>query len=670
MNFNKYFFPDHFSRADRMGVLAIALFTIIVFIIFLNTTAHTKNRIKKPIARLETFSNKVRFKDSDSVSFYDVVKNEQLQNRDEIFTGENSIAVVRFLKSKTALKIPSSSLIKIEDGENGEAIEIKNGVVDIFIEKNQAINVKVAGVDHQITPSQKESTIKAYFTEGELHFFTKDNGVKIKTSSGEKEIKSNREAILRGSGIKFESSFILSSPTQGENFESIEGIKIKTNRKSKYKIALSKNSAFIPSLDSAEFNGANFEWETSLEEGDYFLKVEDKKNNKIVPITLTNKYKIDGFVPADGEWLNLNPGEGTTLRWNLRPVASYKVIVRDSYGKERAYITHTNELQLHNVKGSWLEWTVVPVSAKGNYSHIMKANHVGLKFNGKIEFIGLTKKTQYKTDEGKIKLAWIAQKGEQVLVKVRDVKNNKEFSLDQIKESSVVIPIGPSGSYVVDVASNDYPRSQKTEFNYDVNSPILIWDSKLEKEIKSTEENEEIVLKYKTHFDFAQNIGLHINYIPVKGNPIERKMKLGSSGKVKLEGFGQYCFKAQLNSPVKNYMDSDDYCLKLVQIPVFSFVPQAKDVVLTYLKHNNQDSYKLEVPSLNKAVRYHVEIYRDNVGKILVYSADSKTPDFFWTTNRSGIYYFRYNVYDAKNRPSEFSSFSKLIFPISPLSDW
>jgi hypothetical protein len=98
-------------------------FSAIMFFCLVKISPPMRTRISKTIARLESYSNNVRYKEVGSVSFYDVIKNEDFQNKDEIFTGENSIAVVRFLNSNTILKIPSSSLIKVEDGDNGESID-------------------------------------------------------------------------------------------------------------------------------------------------------------------------------------------------------------------------------------------------------------------------------------------------------------------------------------------------------------------------------------------------------------------------------------------------------------------------------------------------------------------------------------------------------------------
>lgn len=669
MNLIDIFFPDHFSQDDRRGVIAGLLLSAIASIALIKATLPVDNRIRKPVARIENFSNNVRYKEAGSVSFFDVSSGEILQNSDEIFTGQDSRAFVRFLKSNTLLKIPSSSLIRIEETDGQETIEIQDGLVDIIVGKNQTISLKAKGVIHQINATQKESAIKAYYNQGELHLYTKDGGVKIKNASGNKELLSNHDGLLK-SELKYSSTFKLLSPTPGENLDNGQGIKIRTDKKSKYYITLSKNADFTRPFHSAQLDGTDLLWETSLEEGDYFLQVRDKEDRKIVPVTLSSKYRVDGFSPTNGELLKLNPGDGVTLRWNPVPVKSYKVIVRDNFGKEKIYITRTNQLQLGNVKGSEFEWTVLPEIAVNKYSSIKKSTWAGLRFNGKIEFIDFPQKTKFKTSKEKIQFSWASRKGEQFLVKVLDLKNNRDVFVKELNGTSVSIPIESRGINKIEVSSRDYPSLEKAEFNYEVNSPILRWDPKLKNIISVVDDNPEVPLKYKADPALEANANLLIIYQPLIGKSIEKKMMFNEIDKIKLEGFGQYCFRAQLIRPLDNFDDSENYCLKLVEAAAFPPLPRAMDTVLSYSKHNGIDSYKIEVPSVPNAAAYHLEIYADRLSKKLVYSTKSKSPVFFWATNRSGVFFYKYKVIDAKQRGSDFSQFSKLIFPISPLSDW
>jgi hypothetical protein len=300
----------------------------------------------------------------------------------------------------------------------------------------------------------------------------------------------------------------------------------------------------------------------------------------------------------------------------------------------------------------------------------MKTIHVGLNFTGKTEFIDLTQKTKYKINEEKINLAWKGVTGEQYFVQILDVKNKQVILKKQTTETHISLLLESIGAYIFEVMSMDYPTLEKAEFSYDVSAPILIWDSRLQTEIKSAEQDEEIPLRYKENLNFGNNASLHVRYSPMKAPPIAKTIKLRNDLKIKLFGFGQYCFTGKLNTPVEYFLDSDDYCIKLIQIPVFAPLPKAKNAVLSTLKKDGIISYKLKVPRVNKATKYLFEVYGDGQGKKLVYSKNSSTPECIIRSNQSGVYYFRYKVYDSKNRESNFSTLSKFIFPISPLSDW
>lgn len=668
------FFPDHFSQADRLAVFAGLLFSAFAAYVLLQAKPVLKSRTKKPIARFESFTNNVRHKESGSVSFYEVHQKEELENSDEIFTGEGSIAHVRFLNSKTILKIPSSSLIKIEEGENGESIEVKDGVVDIVVGKNQAINLQSNGVTHQISSSQKDSVIKAYYGMGELHLFTQDSGVKIKDANGESELTSNQDEIAGAKKSNGPTSFLLLSPIPGEKLGSAGGIIIKTNLTSKYNVSLSKHVNFSSPVFTAKFTGTSLNWDIALEEGDYFLKIEDKANKKIIPVTLVSKYKIDGFKPNDGELIEITPPEKIVLQWNPVPAKSYKVVVRENHGEGKPYYVNTNKLELSNLKASQIDWMVFPEVSENKYSNIKKSNSLRVKYNGKIELVGVAGKSNYKINDTKFTLSWKAQAGNQFLVKAFDINSNSDLFTKQVSDKNISIPITSIGSYKIEVSSLDYPNFQKAEYTYDVNSPILSWDTKLLKEVKSTEEDEEILLSYKESLDLSSIAHIHMKYAPSPpGKLVDSNIKFVRKNrftKIKLLGFGQYCLKAELNSPVKYYFNSDVHCFKLIQLPVFPIVPKAKDSIMAFTKKNGIVSYKVQVPKLEKAAKYQLEIYLDKLGKKLIYSTSTNEPEFLWTTNRSGIYYLKYKVYDKKNRGSDYSPLSKLIFPISPLADW
>ena len=73
---------------------------------------------------------------------------------------------------------------------------------------------------------------------------------------------------------------------------------------------------------------------------------------------------------------------------------------------------------------------------------------------------------------------------------------------------------------------------------------------------------------------------------------------------------------------------------------------------------------------MKEAVKYEFSIYKDDKGKNLVFRDATSSPEFKWTTRRSGVFFLQYKVTNKRGRSSELSPFSRIIFPISPLSNW
>jgi hypothetical protein len=675
MNLKETFFPDHFSQGSRIGVITGVLVSSLSLIALLNIKPINENRYKKTIARIEKFSSSVRLKGTGSASFYDVTLKEELQNSDEIFTGENSSALVRFIKSNTVLKIPSSSLVRIEESESGDIVEVKDGLVDIIIAKNQEINLKVNGEVHQIKAVEDNSSIKAYYSEGELQLVTEAKGIKVKDDKGERKLTSNVTVAL---AKKIESikpviikikPFNLLAPVSGQKFNALDGIAIATDPKADYKVNLSKDAKATEPVLSSNFTGNDFVWKTTFNDGDYFLNVSDSKTTRTVPIIISTVYDVTGFKPAEEEIINVTFGQKSILSWNPLNVKSYKVIVQNAQGISKEYITKNNQLELENLSGPEIKWSVNPELAGGSYYDSKKYIHNNLKYDGKIEFINLTKK-DFKITETQFNVSWTAPLAEKFDIHLINLATNKEILHTQTKVKKLTIPLNSVGSFKLSVSSIDLPDLGVSEFTYTTSGPILSWDSTLPKELSSTEEDETILLKYSSKLDLKRVANIHQKYFPINGTPVIKVLKIEEASQVKLVGFGQYCYIGHLISPLEHYYDSELYCFKLTQLPVFTTIPQPKDSILTNIKKDGIESFKLTLPGVDKASKYHVEIYKEKSAKTLIYAADSNSPEVIWTTKRAGVFFFRFKVYDPKNRESSYSPIAKIIFPISPLSDW
>jgi hypothetical protein len=566
--------------------------------------------------------------------------------------------------------MPSSSLIKVKESVTGDFIEVKDGIVDIIIAKNQIVNIKVNGKNHQIMANQHQSKIKVFNSAGELHIFTEDKDVKIKNDQGTYNLATNQDSILNNDKVVSDQEFLLYSPIPGENIGDAQEINIHSSIKSKFKVSISKNIDFSPPILEDNFENNTFRWKINLDEGSYFLKIENDKTRKIIPIRVESAYTVSGHSPGDNELVTLHPKDNVEFHWNSLPVKSYKVILRSNTGEEVVFITSTNHLTLNKLKFSKFEWTVLPELAGGKYSNIFKPIKSSVKIIGKIQFHSIPQKSNFLLNEEKLTFKWNAEKDEHFLIRVFNEKDNSISFENKTTDTSFILRLDSIGKYKVTVTSVDYPDFEKAEFNYSVSTPILTWALDLPKEIKSADDKNEITLKFNRNVSTEIKAQLNLTYSPLKHDSIKKSLDLFENKTIELNGFGQHCMSATPLTPTEYVLSSEKYCVNIIQVAAFTQLPKAKDAILALAKQNVLDGYRILVPSIDKAVKYLFEIYKDKQGEKLIYSTLSNTPDTVWNTNLSGIYYLRYKVYDNKNRESNFSAFSQFIFPISPDSDW
>lgn len=670
MNLIDQIFPKYFSRFDRVSVVFGALVSISAIITMLRISPTQVGRNNKVIAELVSQSNNVRYRGAGAVSFYEANLNEKLQNDDEIFTGSDSHAVVHFIKSKVILKIPSSSLIRIEDDENGGAIEVKDGQVDIILEKNQSLNIKTGGEKRQIVSSAKRTSVKLYNSKGKTELYTNDTGLKLKNNSGA------FTTVIPGSELKVvesksnnKATFNIISPKAGDTVDLLLGMDIKLDKKGSYSVEISKSADFVKNIFSAEFVGSTYKLKSFLEEGDYYLKVGGKDDSKNIPFKNYSQSKIRDYSPEDGSFVTIGPGEEVRLNWNNNSLKSFSVIVRDDKGQQTHYSTVKNELILNNIRGSSFEWGVYPEMDKNNFSNIKLPNRVGVVFKGEIP-ISKSDRSVFKVNEKNLDIKVGERKDDSNIVNISDVDTNTEILNKKINDSKFSLPVNKIGKYKVVVSSENYPSLKSAEFSYEVVTPVIDWDSSLPGEINSSDEKVKTSLKYKANVENVKNLTVLMTYTPVSGSSVQNKIKAEQLGELELNGYGKYCFVAQPDASTKYIHESTPYCMKVNEVPEYSVLEKVKDTVLVFANNGDQESYVIEVPEVSKARGYQFEIYRDRMGKSLVYSVKTEKPSTEWNTKRAGLYFMRYRVIDSKGRSSKFSPLSKIIFPISPLTDW
>ena len=664
MKMTDTFFPDHFDQADKAGVF-LGLFTMIVSLYLLyEVRPNTSLRSNKIIAQLSLHKNNVRFKEAGSVAFYEVRSKENFQSNDEIFTGKNSEASVKFLKSGSILKIPSSSLVRIEEGDDGEIVEVKDGVVSLQLEKDQKIKIKKDGILHEIE-SDKNTSVKVFNTDGALKILPKDTGLKLKTNEGDKEFQKDVETQVP---LQVNKMFNLMQPQAGEVIPYETSYNLAVDKADQYKIELSRGADFKKVVARSNFDGKNYTWNLNVPDGDYFLKVESKETSKTIPISLVTKYKIEDLKPVSGTIATVVPSEGLKLSWSSIPTNNYYLHIKDKNGNIQSTKLGQNEYKVQNLSGEALEWTVTPKEIPKESLAFTEFNRISLNYEGEVKFTEAVNKKEYDLNEKELKLGWVSSSPSTFEVKVTDTQTNAEVFSTEASTTDLTLPLNKVGDLKIEVASKDYPSFKKASTTITVTAPAITWAEGQEKVIKTTDIEHHLKLNFTKNIEDLSKV--EFSYI-LQGKDKAVTVKPEALQDLLLTEFGDYCFSAKLKDKQKYFTNPEDFCFKLIQLPPFNAIPRAKDSILEYTKTDGGvETYIVKVPSIKNAVKYEFAIYKDNKGKDLVFQDTTTTPQFKWTTRRSGIFFLQYKVYNEKGRVSEPSPFSRIIFPISPLSSW
>jgi hypothetical protein len=346
------------------------------------------------------------------------------------------------------------------------------------------------------------------------------------------------------------------------------------------------------------------------------------------------------------------------------------VIVRDNNGLEKNYISNRNELEINNIKGASIQWGVATEVSKDTYSNIINFNQVDLFFMGSIDFIRMPNRNTYKVSSPDINIEWKSQLGEKFQVKIVDLRNNTIVSSSILINGKISIPTNNIGHFKLEISSLDYPTLKKAEYTYYISVPMLVWSPNNQLEIHSPLKTYIFELKYTKNLNLGLNLDLQMRFRPLRGDLVEHISQWDGSSRVQLNGFGKYCFTVRAANQESEFTDSDEYCVNFIESRAFKELPKAKDSFLKLVKIDGIKKYKAIFPNIKNAVKYYFEVYSDLETKSLVFSSYSPSEELLWETNRSGIYYIKYKVFDNNNSSSDFSPLSKIIFPISPFSDW
>jgi len=664
------FFPEYFSQSDRQISIGALAFSMLSLILLISIKPQIKTRSSEPVAVLKDYKKKVSHKVAGSVSFYDARPFEKLSANDEIFTGENSKATIQFLKSKNEVIVPSGSLVRIEDSLNGETIEIKEGIAEFIIKKDSSLNLIHNGKKINVETKGDQGAIKAYMTNGELVLNATSGDLKVNYKGKDIDLDKRESLSLAQGNQKLEvSEFKLISPIPGETYDAEKGVELSFSGVKKIKVSFAESpDRLFKKYELVSTSGYTFATNIS-KEGGYYVGIETEKNERLtIPIKLQYKNTLEMEYPRDGEVLSMKPGESVTLKWNDQKNRKYKVKLIDNFGNEVVKMTSDKAITLSKIKGDSFRWMVLPEIKKGIFPESNKEFRFGINYSGELQFKDI--KNKLDLAEKDFKISWSKGSSERFKLIAKNAETGAVIE-KIVKENEVHLENLAPGKYSVDLVSLDYPSLKPARKEVDVVSTAAEWSSQNIKKLENIDPDDFVKLDFKPIYPELKKLKVEVVYTAPNGKTeVDDYNLLDKAFETRLEKFGKYCFKITTKEKNNYYYQSNPHCLTYNALPAFQKPTRAKDTILTYAGNGDDEVYQFTVPQIPRAEKYKVEIYQDTDMTKVVYKNESKQNSFKWESDLQGVYYLRYKVIDSKGRESELSPYSKLIFPISPLTDW
>lgn len=267
-----------------------------------------------------------------------------------------------------------------------------------------------------------------------------------------------------------------------------------------------------------------------------------------------------------------------------------------------------------------------------------------------------------------------AQKNEELEVVVTQQDNivaekvlSEKYNLENLKP----------GSYTISVNSKKFKSKNPTTLQADLKSKSIHFDgvvlgNKVEKiqEILLDKPLDEMTFKYFSYLN-PEDLVLKMTKDGADFSKMTKASFTNEELKLKLNGYGKYCVGAKVkDAAIAKFYSDDVFCVDLKAKILIAKLSAPGNQIIKRNSLMGKDTYEIELPKNPLAKEYKINIYGDENKKNLIFSSKSKDNTFVWKSKKSGIFYYNYQLMDINGNLTSESDVSKLIFPISPLSEW
>lgn len=645
-----------FSSTDRMLVFSSLLFSAFFFVQWFNYQPNFLTRNLKNIAIVEKSKEDVRWKIAGNFDWMRPKNGVGLIQGDQIFTGDSSSATIKYLNKEIRINLKPNTLITIEEFGDKLTLELEKGALDIELSENEEVFIKSSKGMEVIKGSEKP--VKVQVLDGNTNIIANQN--------------SSLPEILFPDFNHIYKMGELQPVELSKNFDGTIEVSKNVNFFDKVQVFSPKGQMKIESLDLDEA-------------GEYFLRLKQGKNfSSIIPFKVLGLGDIEMNYPSYAdENILLDRGVDLTFKWKVIKDFQDEIVIKNSGVEVLSSKNNSGEFVYKMPNSGTYTWQIKR-SKKGKvYS---ESQIIPFKVSYNAPQLSESLKEIYNGESERVVVKLPTLKNEVYDIKVLkmtldesgNVINSEQVVQKNMDKEILKLDKLPAGKYALEISSRNYSFANPLKYEFKINYlplKVLGISSLNGNKLNKVKELEVLDAEGSYFVQLADTkLALDKMSFHLSVNDIEIDKMVIVNGKqlqVTLTDWGKHCVTAKVKSPVDQQFYSDvTECFNFKKKNPFPTVTRAKDQVLDFDGKTGEERYILYTPEYNNAVEYRFFVYKDAKAKDLIFKGKSANNKFAWVSNRSGIYFFRYQLVDRKGRESEMSPISRLVFPISPLSEW
>lgn len=659
------------GKRDRFFLFAAGLSFLVSSVLFFRRESYNLQvRLAEHIGNLMSYENEVRHKQVSSIDWQRVTDvNMDLMDGDQIFTSENSSAVVRLING-VVLNLKPNTLVKLELNGDSMNLNYLKGLMEIdFAGSDIEGNINLNGKNLDTSGDGK---LKIYKDGEKTLFNVKSGSIKL----GDRRLNAGEELDSDGKRKLGDESIVLLGPEDDYRFSPIRknSIKFKWKAPSGTKI-LTLEVARDPDFDNVVLKRRSYGNNYTMgmpRDGRYYWRVRAPGiTSPISYFYVKNLPPAKLLYPRIEEQLKVKLKQRLPIefQWKGDPKQDYLLtLYTPNLGgkmKKRTFKVAGNSYETRLTDLGRYVWTVKPDHPKGlkskSRSFRLRPNaFVKIKKPGNEFVFDATRTTRPIQFELQKK-----PRSRSALFVSRDVTFENIVAKQKFTTQRFNLKYAQAGDYYYKITSLLDPNYTTDVFEM----RIINWTA-----VGLTPRNDLIIrAKDKTQqMKFAWNALYRGKYsLEIAEDPYFKKLVHQKFTKRKSESFtmvpGKYYWRLRATDPnLSDYWKQTTPKLLTIEIPqgpLLIKLPNPDIFAAEDRSNDGKEAYVYRLPAAKDSVKYFVQTQAEDGTKASLSTASNsiRIPG-----SQQGVWKYRYKVQDKFGRVSDYSKWGQIVFPIAP----